>query len=240
MKIIAIVRTRNEEENIERFCRSYIESGLADQVLVADGGSDDDTVALARNLPNVMVDEYSGQVFGDGNAWRNPHGGHINFLIDWVSAEGADWIIFDDCDSVPNRLLRQHGRRNLERCNCGYALAVRVYFWGLKQWFPGLSKDRAGNWMAGLWAWRSNRGFRADEADPWRHRFNRTFPQIGTSDSDVLEILPPAGLIHRPWPTEEKAQEKLEFYRGTGQHPNMQHPQIFGGPTQAILEWMEG
>lgn len=237
MKIIAIVRTRNEEENIERFCRSYIESGLADQVLVADGGSDDDTVALARNLPNVMVDEYSGQVFGDGNAWRNPHGGHINFLIDWASAEGADWIIFDDCDSVPNQLLKQQGRRFLEESNCGYAVAVRVYFWGPHRWFPGLSLDKAANWMAGLWAWRSNKGFRADEADPWKHRFNRSFP-LGVIDNDVLEILPPTALLHRPWPTEDKAEAKRAFYRATGQHPKMQHPAQFGGRTVKRPEWM--
>lgn len=240
MKIIATVRTRNEEENIEMFCRAYIDSGLADQVLVADGGSDDDTLAIAREIPGVYVGEFSGQVFGNDNAWRNPHGEHINFLIDWASAEGADWIIFDDCDSVPNNLLRQHGRKILEKSDCGYALAVRIYFWGPDQWFPRLSKDGAGNWMAGLWAWRSNKGFRADETNPWRHRFNRTFPQIGTSDSDVREILPPAALLHRPWPTEEKAKAKLAFYKGTGQHPNMQHPKTFGGSIEAILEWMEG
>lgn len=238
MKIITIVRTRNEEENIERFCSAYINSGLAHMVLVADGGSDDDTVAIAESLPGVRVGEYSGQVFGGDYAWRNPHGEHINFMIDWATEEGADWIIFDDCDSVPNNLLRQHGRSYLEESNCGYALAVRIYFWGPDQWFPGLSKDKAGNWMAGLWAWRSTKGFRADEADPWRHRFNRGFP-LGVSDNDVLEILPSAALIHRPWPTEEKAQEKLNFYKGIGQHPDMQHPKTFGGLREAILEWMQ-
>ncbi|KKK75622.1 hypothetical protein LCGC14_2871880, partial [marine sediment metagenome] len=222
------------------FCHAYILSGLADQVLVADGGSDDDTVAIAEGLSGVKVAEYSGQVFGvSGSNWRNPHGEHINFLIDWASAEGADWIIFDDCDGVPNRLLQKRGREYLEESNCGYALAVRIYFWGSDQWFPELSKDRAGSWMAGLWAWRANKDLRADEANPWKHGFNRLFP-LGVSDKDVLGILPPAALIHRPWPTEEKAQEKLEFYKGTGQHPGMQHPKIFGGRSEPIVEWMQG
>ncbi|GAH78398.1 unnamed protein product, partial [marine sediment metagenome] len=46
MKIMATTRTRNEEKNIARFVMSY---QWADKVLIADGGSTDDTVKIAKN-----------------------------------------------------------------------------------------------------------------------------------------------------------------------------------------------
>ena len=71
MKIITIVRTRNEHRNIERFCRSY---SWADQIFVADGGSDDDTISLASKFPNVIVRLYLERVFGKKEIWRNKQG----------------------------------------------------------------------------------------------------------------------------------------------------------------------
>lgn len=242
MNIIATTRTRNEEENIEKFCRSYIESGLADQVLVADGGSDDETVAIAVSLPGVRIAEYSGQVFGvSGSNWRNPHGEQMNFVFDGATEEGADWIIFDDCDCTPNHLLQQGGREILESTDKPFVFAVRIYFWGEDEWFPNLSKTKEANWawLPSLWAWRANIGFRADETDPWRHRFIYKNEDFQLSKGERLDILPPSALLHRSWPTQEKADAKVGFYRAIGQHPKMLHPTKFGGPTEAILEWME-
>lgn len=239
MKIVATTRTKNEEENIERFCRAYIDTGLADLVLIADGGSDDDTVAIAESVPNVKVGEYSGQIFGvSGSNWRNPHGEQMNYVFDWATEEGADWIIFDDCDCVPNYMLKENGRRILEQSDHNFAFAVRLYFWGESQWFPGLSKDRDGEWMTSLWAWRAHFGFRASEADPWSHEFIKSM-LYPPEDNQQLNILPPLALLHRPWPTEEKADAKREFYRAIGQHPKMKHPTEFGGQLEAIPEWMK-
>ena len=81
MKIVAMVRTRNEENNIERFCRSY---DWVDEILVADGGSTDSTVKLACSFSNVRVRSFLGRTLMDNNLWRNPAGEHINFLIEWA------------------------------------------------------------------------------------------------------------------------------------------------------------
>ena len=44
----------------------------------------------------------------------SPHEGQYDivtaFLIDWAEEEGADWIIFDDCDCIPNYKMKKLGR----------------------------------------------------------------------------------------------------------------------------------
>lgn len=239
--IVATTRTKNEEANIEKFCRSYLEFNLADAVLVADGGSDDRTVEIAQSIPGVEVREYSGQVFNEesttGSHWRNPHGEHINFINDWAIEEGANWILFDDCDCTPNKLLQARGRELLETTDKKYAYAVRMYFWGEELWFPSLSinlKVAPDAWMYSLWGWQASSGFRALEDDPWRHEFSHS-----PTPAEYQKFEPPMALLHRPWPTEEDAERKRKFYIEIGQHPTMLHPTEFGGATEPIKEWME-
>ena len=71
MKVIATVRTRNEERNVERFCRSY---QWTDKILIADGESEDNTVAIAREIPKVEVRTFSEWIPMDNGLRRNPHG----------------------------------------------------------------------------------------------------------------------------------------------------------------------
>jgi glycosyltransferase involved in cell wall biosynthesis len=82
MKIVATVRTLNEESNIRKFCESY--SQFADSILIADGGSTDNTVLLASEYSKVDVDYFMDVVECDGGFFRNPDGPHIQFLIDWA------------------------------------------------------------------------------------------------------------------------------------------------------------
>lgn len=245
MIVATIVRTRNEEYNIETFCRAYIDTRLADVVLVADGGSDDDTVAIAESVPGVKVRDFSGQIFNedeeedyDRSLWRNPHGLHINFMIDWAEEVGADWIIFDDCDCLPNLYLKGVGREIIEDTRKDFIYAVRIYHWGMDQWFPKLSinfKEGPEAWMPSLWAWRANQGFRASEDDPWRHEFIKR-----PTAEEKRDLLPPLALLHYSWLTEEETEAKIDFYKSIGQHPTMLHPTApaFGGEPEALREWM--
>jgi len=56
MKIYTIVRICNEEHNVARFCSTYT---WADKVLVADGSSEDNTISIAKTLPNVVVRNFT-------------------------------------------------------------------------------------------------------------------------------------------------------------------------------------
>lgn len=83
MKISACVITKNEEKNIKKWV-SEIES-IADEMIVVDTGSTDNTVAIARNA-GAKVYNFS---------WINDFAAAKNFAID--KAKG-DWIVFLDAD----------------------------------------------------------------------------------------------------------------------------------------------
>ncbi len=59
MKIGVLVRTLNEAHRIGQFCEAY---KLADRILVADGGSEDNTVSIAESFKNVEVKKFVEQI----------------------------------------------------------------------------------------------------------------------------------------------------------------------------------
>ena len=138
MKIITIARTRDSARFVEDFCDAYY---WASKILIADGGSTDDSKYLANQYPNVTVKDFSEKVFRN-NEWRNPHGRHINFLIDWAENEGADWIIFDDVDCYPNHYMRHDFLKifeDAEDAGVDFILANRVYIYGRDKYFKSLT-----------------------------------------------------------------------------------------------------
>lgn len=228
MNIIAVCRTRNEERNIERFCREYLK--IADRVLIADGGSEDRTVEIAREFDRVDVRPFHERVYREG-VWRNPQGEHINFMIEWAEGEGADWIIYDDCDSVPNRDLKRFMNSYFESVDLGIQegadmIAVRrLYLYKDLGHFPQMAS--VGH---AVWAWYADIEVRADESDPWHHHMD--FP---VSDR-IIFVDEPACLLHYSWPDDEEIQRKAAFYEVAKDTHNW-HPREFGGPLAPLPEW---
>ena len=239
MRIIVCVRTRNEERNIANFCRGY---SFADLILVADGGSEDRTVEIARQFPNVRVEHYPVKLFR-GDVWINPEVEHYHFLFNWVAEFEPDWIITDDCDCRPNKLLRENARSLLEATDYSLAFAVRLYIWeadnlrdgcwGAKH-FPKLAKPgKHRQWEPSLWAFRAGTPIGVNDGDPWEHFRGFSIPEIPR-----LNLMPPYCLLHFPWPDEKAVKHKQEFGRLTGWTPDMAHPLDFGGPLVDCEEWM--
>jgi len=237
VKIVVVARTRNEERNIANFCQGY---SFADLILVADGGSEDGTAWIASQFPNVQVEYYPVKLF-QGEIWINPEVEHYHFLFNWAMEENPDWIITDDCDCRPNKLLRENARHLLETTECSLAFATRLYIWGADnlrhgveaQHFPALAKPgKHKQWEPSLWAFRREVPIKPNDGSPWEHFRGFTIPEIPR-----LNLMPPYCLLHFPWPDEEAVKQKQEFGRLTGWTPNMLHPLEFGGPLKDCPEW---
>lgn len=228
MRIITIVRTLNEEMNIERFCQAY---DWADQVLVADEGSTDKTREIARSFPNVKLSLLYKPEIPLRNGFRTSHSTQINFLIDWAREEGADWILFDDCDCWPNPQFKKSLRWILENSPHNYISAVRLYLWGEKHFFPSLSRA-GGLWTPSLYGWRASTNLRCIA----NKSVHQEFTWYPTFDETEI-IMPPMCLLHNPWQTDESVNKKLAYYRNTGLIENMAHPLDFGGPVELLPLW---
>lgn len=224
MKITVIVRTREEERNIERFCKGY---EFADYILVADANSRDRTRELARQFSNVRVRIFDNKVPLQNGYERNVHSEQINFLIDWAEMFFPDWIIFDDCDCWPNANLKANMRTFLNESPFPFAYAERFYLYKNTKWLPQMTPDTS------LWAWKPETEMRClPDTEDCHQKFVHA-----PSRDERLNIVRPYVLLHNPWQDDEMIEKKLTFYRESGLIPGMLHPLQIGGTLQALPEY---
>lgn len=230
MKITAIVRARNESKNIGRFIQCYLNAGV-DEIIVSDGGSEDNTVEIAKSYPRTKVIYYDVKVEMQNGLWRNPNGDHWNFLIDHAISTEADWIVHDDADCVPTKDLQGVLRNRLEiatKNNLKVAMAYRLYMWGETQYFPELSKHGQG-----LYAFTKDSGIRF-VSHPWITEFVNNKPL-----DNVYKFEQPEMLLHYFCPDEETTEKKMKFYIDSGEIPEYQHPLESCGRRLNIESWMK-
>lgn len=235
--IIVCVRTRDESHRIGKFCQAYKD---ADLILVADGGSKDDTVSKASTYPNVRVRYYNKRDQLKNGLWRNNDSDHANFLFRWAYAYKPDWVIFDDCDIRPNYLLRTQYRSILENTDKDVIMAVRVYLWGKCEYFPQMSSPLGEEKGQGsLWAWRGNLDLWTVDVPPhFTFRIGNKPVEDFREDTNCMELLYPYCLLHYSWDDPERTKRKINFYRESGSIPNMRHPLEMGGKRKPLEEWM--
>lgn len=226
MKIIVICRTLNEERNIEQFCRCY---QWADQIVIADAWSEDNTVSIALRFPNVWTYKFAPVVYKN-DTYRSPHGEHLNYLIDIAEDYGADWIIHDDCDCVPTKQLQDHGRHLIENCERDFIYAVRAYMYKDEGYASKMSREN-NQWQPSLWAWRAHNGFLFSEDDPFVHTFDEPEKQ------NIWKLAPPMALLHYPWPDEQTIQRKVDFYTKIYDRKTAR-PESYMGKVLPLEWWM--
>lgn len=229
--LTVIARTLNEERNIDRFCTAY---AWADRILIADGGSTDRTTVLAKKYPNVQVKDFNQRVFvaepGEiiSQKFMNPESAHENFLITWAVDSGATWVIADDVDCAPNKLLQKRARAVFEDCPGSELLAYRLYCWMDNQYFPDLNKTGQS-----LWAWKPPMtDVRCNETDPKNIQY-----EYKARDGNIFALVEPYVLLHRGWPTPEVVKEKMERYVSWGRKQT--DPLTSCGPLAVLPQWAE-
>ena len=232
MKIGVILRTRDESANIEAFIRSY--HNWVDTILIADGGSTDDTLALASACPKVQIAEFTDRVSSKTkpDVWINPEGKHINYLIAWAGLIGLDFVFFDDCDCRPNALLRRDAASIIANLAPEVQIirAVRLYWWGQDRFFPHLAQPVAEDvWEPSLWGWRLSCGLHCEEKTDWAFTF---MPKLG--DLVARDLYPPYCLNHHGWPSQAVVERKLQRHRA---FHAMHDPCDFGGGLEPLPDW---
>jgi len=229
MKIAVILRTLNEERNIIRFCRSYAQ---ADAILIADGGSHDRTIRIARMFDNVAVRPFDTRLDFRGTIFNNQPQ-QLNYLIDWAIDDRADWIVYDDCDCWPIHWLRNDMRDILERAMSPVICAYRLYVWGQYEYLPRMS-------IAGrsLWAWRPDQmpQIRGDESLRPGRMGIVGIP--GRYDKRRIDLNAPYCLMHHFAPNRETWQRKMDRYKARGDtHPPIEESEYW--PPEPLPIWAE-
>ena len=234
MKLISTVRTLNEEKHIRQYCEAY--SQFADQILIADGGSTDNTIKIALEYPKVEVKNYPVTVELKDGTLRNPDGPHVQFLVDWATEIGGDWIVHQDCDQRPNKYLKEDIRDILATMDKDFLQVTQIFLWGKDQYFPQLSYQN-GAWMQGLWAWRLSTGLQIlDRMPHYVFGLKGEYVDINQTGREY-NLQPPYCFMHYGWQTEKETWEHVNYYRRTGLI-EMVYPTGFAGSPAPLLDWM--
>lgn len=119
-----LIRTKNEERNIERVIKSV--QGLADEIVVLDSGSTDRTVEIAKSLgAKVFFKEWEGG------------GNQLNYGVGLCSGE---WVLVLDADEEASIELRESIKKELKNPRYEvYKLCRRTFYLGdflNHAWYP--------------------------------------------------------------------------------------------------------
>ncbi|SDJ05429.1 glycosyltransferase family 2 protein [Salipiger marinus] len=101
MSLTVIILTKDEERHIARAINAIHE--IADQILVVDSGSTDNTVEIARGLGAIVLE----------NPWTN-YATQLNWAIDNVP-ESTEWIMRLDADEIVQPALAREIAEGLPR-----------------------------------------------------------------------------------------------------------------------------
>lgn len=210
---------------MQRFLDAYLQ--ISDLVLIADGGSNDLTKAIAQSYDRVFVRDFQGRQQGTDNptVWANPEAEHINFLIDWAQTLKPTWILMDDCDSIPSAPLLRTARKQLLESDHSVARVRRWYMWGWEHHFPDMAKPGLG-----VWGWRANT-LRTVSPHLRHFEFDPNPDALPSVDFDT-----PSVLLHNSWPKKiDSWLEKQRFYEAFGFA--QKYPPASCGPLEELPRW---
>jgi len=117
MKLSVAIALFNEAQNLDA-CLSAVRQ-LADEIIVVDGGSTDETVAIAKKYTNHIIQTDNPAIF------------HINKQKALDACRGT-WILQLDADEIVTEELRQEIQKTIQKNDSynGYYIPRKNNFWG--------------------------------------------------------------------------------------------------------------
>jgi glycosyltransferase involved in cell wall biosynthesis len=231
-KVVVLARTRNSEKYIGNFVVQYFRGGAAN-ILIADGGSEDSTIAMLESYEQeskgvLQVRDYEIREEVNG-VWVNPQWSHLNFLIDWAEQEtDADWFVFDDIDCWPNYELRDGMLGFFEVAEAQGKTAVfayRLHIFKGEHYFPDMNIPGQS-----LWAWHRKAAIRSATAESLEAPRLYNIPE----KEDRLYLHHPYVLLHNTWPNDTEVARKMHHYRQVRGVKHMPHPLQSGGKLASL------
>lgn len=150
-RITAIVLTLNEADNLRELLPQL---RWADETLVMDGGSSDDSAAIAESLGARTIR----RPFDDFASQRNAA----------LAEATGDWVLYIDADERPSPRFPIEVRRRIGVAGCrGYRVPIRSTIFGRRFRFSGTQDDaplRLVAKSAGSWSGAVHERFSADGA----------------------------------------------------------------------------
>jgi len=194
--IITTTSSLNEERNIVNFIKGY---DFSDKILLADGGSTDNTLYIAKEFSKVEVIDTRHTGFNTKAGYQTSMSIQTNILIKRAKELGAEWIIKDDCDSWPNPVLKLAAKEVFNTTEESCIFCHHLYILGSDQYFPKMNIPGPG-----LWAWRPDRvDIYADESNPSGGHSLQGVPDTGK------KLAFPNALLHYFAPDEETIRQKI-------------------------------
>ena len=223
MKIVVAARCYNEIKNVERFVRCY---NFADVLVVSDGGSTDGSIEFLEKQEKVRLFHFGEFEIVNGYRW-NPDAPHMNFVLDRALTYDPDFLIFDDMDDVPNRLLQDNARNLIENCEQDQIHGFRLYMWGDDQYFPTMNNYFDPLYRS-LWGWFPSR------VNIWADPLVRHGTLVGINADSSMGLELPMCLLHRSW-NPETIQADVDRYNAIGLP--MEHPLEFAGIPEKLPDF---
>lgn len=127
-KISAIVITYNEARNLPRFLPAM---DFADEIILLDSFSTDETIQIAKSFPKVKIYE---RKFDNFSSQKN----HA------LSLATHDWVVFFDADEIPSsKLIEEIKAKVANPCCDAYWIKRNFYFLGERVYYSGWQNDKA-------------------------------------------------------------------------------------------------
>ena len=213
MTTISVITRWSDGE--ARFANRFLYNWeCADEIVVVDGGSKDNSKELLLEDPRVKWSEFTEKVKGKRGGWRNPEGKHLNKCIETAT---GDWIVLAEADMWPSISLGHILRPLLETTEADLVASVFYHISTDKQcYYPSISGQVYTAWRREI---GEKKGIRCDDKQDFHPKL-----KIKPLCNNMVRI--PQNFfnrIHMTFDDNDWVERKRKFYKEVHAWPGVDY-----------------